>query len=823
MSSVGTATFTAVADFSQVRSEMKRTQGAMDDFDQSMRGIGDNDPSQRVGRDWGKTAKTMKNTGRSMTLGLTLPLTLLGGAALKTFADFETAIANVQANSGATAEEMERVRQTAKQMGRETAFTSTDAANALFQLSAAGYNVNQSIAAVESTMLLASASGVSLEDATDLVTKSMKAFSLEAEDAGHVSDVFTQAANQTAVQIQDLHDGMAQAGQLGARYNQSLESVTAGLSALIEQGVPAASAGVGLRQAFDKLAAPTTKAAGWIDELGIQVRNADGSMKQLPDVIGELEKGFEGLSQAQRDAAMQAIFGVEGAKAMSLAMNYQYEASTSTAQGAEAVKKATETMGQAWVDAHMEGDTLVATGADAVAMLTAMNEASDGTARAFDDIKKETPARKMEELKGSFEELLNSMMAAVGGPLKGLLEGLTGVVNVLAGFADAHPTIAALAVGFLAVLAVVGPLLVMTAHVIEAMIFLKGLGMATVFANMARSAWAFVTALVRMAVTAAIATARFVAMTVAMVAQAVASGVVRIATMLWTAAQWLLNVALTANPIGVVIMAIAALVAAIVWLWNNNEGFRNAVLKAWDAIKKAFAVVVQFVKERLMPLFKVYFAIWKKQWEIAWKIVSTVVRLLIAYWKTLYKWWQNLVGGIAAIWKGVWEGFVSIVSGVWNAITGIVSGGINAVKSALQSIWDAVVSFFEAIRNAPILSMIFDVMFASRDLAVGLLKRVFGFSQGGIVPGRGSRDTQPAMLTPGEAVLPKDVVKRLGRRQVEALIDGRMPTSLPAAVSTVADRSESRSMQVNVYNPKPERASDSLPRSIRKLQWMGVA
>ena len=388
-----------------------------------MRGLQDtanqvagNDPTVPMDRNWKKTAKTMKSAGRSMTVGMTVPLMLLGGVAVKTFADYEDAIANVQANSGATAAEMDRVREAAKRMGRETKFTSTDAANAMFQLSAAGFSVDDSISAVGSTMLLASASGVSLEDATDLVTKSMKAFSLSAEDSAHVSDVFTQAANQTSATVEDLHYGMAQAGQLGARYNQSLETVTAGLSALIDQGVPAASAGVGLRQAFDKLAAPTKKASTYIDDLGMNFRNADGTMKQLPDIVAELEKGLGGLSKSQRDAAMQAMFGVEGAKAMSLAMNAQYKASTNTAQGQDAVQKATAVMGQAWVDAHMQGDTLVATGSDAVQMLTAMNQESDGTAQKFDDIKKNTPARKIEEMKSSFQEMTNSMAASVSGP-----------------------------------------------------------------------------------------------------------------------------------------------------------------------------------------------------------------------------------------------------------------------------------------------------------------------------------------------------------------------------------------------------------------------
>ena len=161
------------------------------------------------------------------------------------------------------------------------------------------------------------------------------------------------------------------------------------------------------------------------------------------------------------------------------------------------------------------------------------------------------------------------------------------------------------------------------------------------------------------------------------------------------------------------------------------------------------------------------------------------------------------------VWKAVWDRFAGLVTGVFNAVKGAISSVIQWIGDRVQGVLDFFGKIGEAIRNLPVISSVMSFL---------------GMSEGGIVPGRGNRDSVPTMLTPGEAVIPKEVVSRLGRRQVAALANGKSDVfSAPGAVTTSVERNDNRTMQVNVYNPKPERASDSLPRSIRKLQWMGVA
>lgn len=162
-------------------------------------------------------------------------------------------------------------------------------------------------------------------------------------------------------------------------------------------------------------------------------------------------------------------------------------------------------------------------------------------------------------------------------------------------------------------------------------------------------------------------TASIIAQRVAMVAMAVASGVVRGAIIAWTAVQWLLNAALTANPIGIVIVAIAALVAGIILLWKNSETFRTIVLAVWAAIKVAISAVASWITGTLVP--------------------------------SLIRAWGQIITGVNALksaWNATWNAVKSFVMAIWNAIVSYVRAQINNVKSTIAGI-KAVVGI---IRNA---------------------------------------------------------------------------------------------------------------------------
>lgn len=210
-----------------------------------------------------------------------------------------------------------------------------------------------------------------------------------------------------------------------------------------------------------------------------------------------------------------------------------------------------------------------------------------------------------------------------------------------------------------------------------------------------------------------------VAVNAAMKAYAAGAAIVRAASAAWTAAQWLLNAALTANPIGIVIMALVALGAALVVLWTKSETFRRIVTAAWNAIKATTVTVWNFIKD--------FFAKW---WPLVLAImtggVGLVVVMLVKHWddvkaKTLAawnaikdflaKWWPLLLtvmtGGIGLVVALVitkWDAIKSATSRAWNAVRDAIVGAVNTARNAVSTVFKALAGIVKgavgAVRGA---------------------------------------------------------------------------------------------------------------------------
>lgn len=172
-------------------------------------------------------------------------------------------------------------------------------------------------------------------------------------------------------------------------------------------------------------------------------------------------------------------------------------------------------------------------------------------------------------------------------------------------------------------------------------------------------------------------TAAIVANRVAVVAGTVAMAAVRAATIAWTAVQWALNVALNANPIGLIVLAVAALVAGIILLWKNSETFRTIVLAVWGAIKTAIKATVDWLI------------------NTAWPIIKKVVDFIINYYKTLWEVTKAIWTGIYNAIKTALTWIKDIATTIWNAIVAGIKAYINAYKTVIM----AGVNFVKAVWN----------------------------------------------------------------------------------------------------------------------------
>lgn len=479
MVEVGTATFRAVAKFDDLVSGAKRGESALRDLKgqtgQSGTAAADAAVQQtRLGDRLNEMGERATRTGRKLSVGLTAPIVGIATLGVKSFMDFESAIVRAGAVTGASGQQIEEFTALALKMGAETKFSASDAANALVTMGESGLNASQAMQALPGVMLAASAAGSDLAFTGEVVVQTLNAFQLPATEAARVADVIAESANASALTMDGFAEAMAHAGSLGSSAGQELESVTAVLMQLTNAGVPAAMAGTAVRQAMETLQAPTKKAAGTIKDLGIEVRNADGTMRQLPDIVSELQvqlseanpkfvefaKANKMGSVEARDLALNNIFGVQGMKAMNLAMGTQIEFAKADASAMEDVKTITAVMGEEFVRAADKGDRFVFTGGDMTKALAALLQESEGAASAMDELRKATAAAGFEELLGSLETMAITIVTQVAPQLKGMFDWLEKLFNAIGRFAAAHPRITMIGVAFAGVLALVGPLLI---------------------------------------------------------------------------------------------------------------------------------------------------------------------------------------------------------------------------------------------------------------------------------------------------------------------------------------------------------------------------
>lgn len=770
MTDVGTAVFRAVADFANL---IKGAQGGADALDKMGASARDLDgkvsgTSEGVGKattSWkdkfSNVADSMDKTGKKMSLGITAPLTVMGAVATKTFVDFDTSITQAGLKAGATSEEMAAMRDMAVDLGAKTVFSAGEAATGFDELASAGFTAKEGMAALPGVMLAAQAANEDLGLTAAVVAQSINAFGLEAGDASKVADIMSQAANTTALDMQGLGEAMAHAGQLGSSSNQSMEDVVATIGRLVDMGVPAASAGAAVRGAVMGLQAPSDKAAGLLKYLGVETRNAAGEMLPLPDLMANLEKGFSksgdaagknakllslsgdalkawaaenGMSekaaknlqgvasqggQAFQDYAMKTMFGVEGMKAMSLAMSDGKPVMMDVASETEKMQALSDGLAKslgkdgakAFIDANTEGGKFAATGSDAVRALSALNTASEGTSAKFGEAFSKTLGARIDQFKGSLESLGIVLVTSVLPVFQDLVGRMTSFFEKIGEFAKANPQVTQFVIGLLAVLAAVGPLLIAMSKVVTAV---KIIG--TLFSGtLARALVAHVAsmtqtiALYAMYGAAAVKNAvmaggawvaqsartvgAFVASTAAMLAHKAATVAVSLASKAAAAAQWLLNAAMSANPIGLIIAAIALLVAGFVWLWNNVEGFRNFWVAAWDLIKGAAVAVWSWIQDAATKTWEGIKAVWNGAIAF-YKMLFTAV---LTYFRTVW----STIGNLAkAAWEGIktaWNAATAFFRALWSGITGIITKAWDSVTAAVALVVNTIRATWKAV------------------------------------------------------------------------------------------------------------------------------
>lgn len=281
------------------------------------------DATAKTSTRFGRTVQTVgKNIGSisSALMPVSAGLVAAGTMAATTFMDFDRVITGAGAKAGASAAELEKMRAAATQMGADFPVSATEVAQAMDALAASGFNANQTVALMPSILTSAVASGEGLAQTSQVVTSALNIWGMAQENVGQnaarVADVIQQAANASALGLQDFGIALQYAGAPAAALNVNIEELSTALALIKNRGIDASTAGTSLRSLFTRLSNPPKQAAEAIAQLGLQVTDSAGNFIGLENVISQMRSAMQGLNDTQRIALAQAIAGTEGYSAL---------------------------------------------------------------------------------------------------------------------------------------------------------------------------------------------------------------------------------------------------------------------------------------------------------------------------------------------------------------------------------------------------------------------------------------------------------------------------------------------------------------------------
>lgn len=669
---------------------------------------------QRLGNQIRQIGKGFSSVGEGM-LPVAAGITAIGAAGGRAFIDFDSIITGAAAKAGATAEEMEMMRQKASQFGADFPISATQAAEGMDRLAAAGYDANQVVGVMPSVITAAVASGEDLATTSDVVSNALNIWNLKqgdiAANAARVADVVQMAANKSSLGMADFGVAMQYAGAPAATLNVSIEQLATAMAIMKNNGIEASTIGTSLRSVFSRLSEPPKPAAEAIAELGLQVKDAQGNFLGLQPIVEQLRGKILNLSNTEQVAYAKALAGEEAYSGL-LAL----------------VKTAPE---------------------DYQALQTAMDNAT-GSSQAQFEVMKGTLKNSIDGMLGSLESLAINFGSVLTPQIKA-------ITDAIGGFADMINTMSPemkLLVGdiLMGTVAFTGFMLA-TGKVISiggGIVKLYGdIGRAAVGGSIQNKALQFAvlnTANACKALRTAMIAVKS-AMTIETVAIAAAAGMSKISD----AIKMIVSVsrAFIFSPLGIALMAIAGIAFLIYQNWETVGPFliglwnqiKTALLSAWTAIqpavislmasfgrlREAVANAINAVSTALQPAFNaVNMAInavtsfggsissflmpilqmlamllggaLVTALIIAANVIANNIVIAINIAAAVITGFLGVLDGIITFLTGVftgnwamaWQGIVKVFESIFTTITNIVDSVLNGIKANVNSIIDTI-------------------------------------------------------------------------------------------------------------------------------------
>lgn len=277
-----------------------------------------------------------------LTQAATGKLTELAKTSVGVGMSFQSSMSQVAATMGVGVDQIQSLTDKAKEMGSTTAFTATQAADALNYLALAGYDANKAAEVLPSVLNLAAAGGMDLAYASDLVTDAMASLNLEAnkQNVDEFGNKLAKAASKANANVSQLGEAILTVGGTAANLKGGTTELTTALGLLANVGIKGAEGGTHLRNIILSLQSPTKDAREVMEQLGLEVYDTQGNMRQLDDILTDLNTVMAGMTQGQKDSVINALFNKTDLAAVNGLLAAQGEQWESLAQQIDAAGEA---------------------------------------------------------------------------------------------------------------------------------------------------------------------------------------------------------------------------------------------------------------------------------------------------------------------------------------------------------------------------------------------------------------------------------------------------------------------------------------------------
>lgn len=697
------------------------------------------------------TTKRLAGVGKAMTVA-GAATTAMGIKSVKSFGDFQQSLNQAAVIAGGTSKDISGLADVANRMGAELPLSAQDAAAAMVAMARDGASIGTIKKEFPAIAQASTAAGADLQTTASVVQQAMNIWGKSLKSPQQAAGILVQVANQSNASIESMQQALADIGPTASAAGYSMQDTANAIGLLTNTGMSAAQASQNLNHAIVLMQSPTKKSQGYMDELGLSFRDAEGNMKPIPQIASELNSAFDraakstkGFGKEQQDAALKAMFGQDGMRVMRTLMKSVADETDNTTTSWNASSKAIS---------KFAGTTGTAT----------KNLSSQAN-----EMQKNLGS-KIEQLGGNWESLSNKAMEAKGGFNSSLLDMMN---STLEWASSSDGSIAKVTRGFIGLSPVIGPAttalggFITNAGKIMGVTggIVSGLGNAgkviRVFAMAGGDISKVTQALTVLSKESKIAK---IALNGLKAGSSVFSFLVTATSKVGQAFSALTSI-MMANPFIAIAAVIAVVVAALVLfftktklgqqLWQSFtqflssawQGLVSIAQSVWSTIASAFTTVVGVIKGVWSSITGFFSALWQGIVAVATSIWNVLVNVITTVWNTIKivvqtamtvisTVIQTVMTVIQTIWSAIWNVIVTVAQTIWNVIKTVIQTAINVISTIIQTTltviqtiwsttWNIIVTVAQAIWN-----IIVTVISTAINVIAGIIRAITQAIQG---------------------------------------------------------------------------------------------